>query len=321
MDKSDFSHIPVSLFGSVMGLCGLSIGWKLAANHFGFSLFVADILAILAVLDFIVLSVCYGIKMIYSTKSFKDEFTNPLTKSFFGTFIISVLLLPIVIFAYFPKIAFVLWIIGVILMLTFSVYIVSFWLSKSQNIAHVTPAWVIPVVGTLDIPLAYNLFHYSVNLQDVSIAALALGLFFAIPIFVIIKTKLLFSDPMPDKLVPTLMILLAPFSVGFSAYVEVVGKIDIFAKGLYFLGLFLFFALLPKLRNASKCCPFKVTWWAVSFPLAALLISTIKMANELNELYLNILSIVFLVTFTIGILWLLYRTLRGVFSGELKSIT
>lgn len=59
MDKSYFSYLPVSLFGSVMGLCGLSIGWKLAAFHFGFNGFMADILALLAVLDFIILSICY----------------------------------------------------------------------------------------------------------------------------------------------------------------------------------------------------------------------------------------------------------------------
>ncbi|WP_222848880.1 SLAC1 anion channel family protein, partial [Campylobacter fetus] len=320
MDKSYFSYLPVSLFGSVMGLCGLSIGWKLAAFHFGFNGFMADILALLAVLDFIILSICYAIKIIYKTQSFKDEFINPMTKSFFGTFIISILLLPIVIFEYFPKIAFILWIAGVVLMLSFAIYMVSFWLSKSQDISHVTPAWVIPVVGTLDIPFAKNLFNFN-YLDDVSIAALGVGLFFAIPIFVIIKTKLLFSEPMPDKLIPTLMIILAPFSVGFSAYIEVVKNVDIFAKGLYFIGLFLFFAMLPKLRNATKCCPFRVTWWAVSFPLAALLVSTIKMAIELNELYLDILSVVFLITFTIAIFWLTYRTLKGVFSLELQNLT
>lgn len=318
MQKNYLSYLPISLFGSVMGLSGLSIAWKLASKHFALSQIYSQIIGVISIIVFIILSIAYIIKMISSTQSFKDEFNSALTKGFFGTFIIAVLLLPIVIYEWVPKVAFFLWIIGVILMFLFAVHMVIFWFNNSQNITHVTPAWVIPVVGTLDIPLAQNLFH--LNTQDIGIAALGIGLFFAIPIFTIIKTKLLFNDPMPDKLVPTLMILLAPFSVGFSAYVEVVGKIDIFAKALYFIGLFLFFGLVTKLTKIAKCCPFKVTWWAVSFPLAALLISTLKMANVLDELYLNILSFVFLVGVTLIIIWLFFKTMRGIIDGELKNL-
>ncbi len=317
--KPLFSYLPVSLFGSVMGLSGLFTSYKLAASHFDLNILnsVATLIGVLAIAAFIVLLFCYSLKIITSFEAFKMEFSNPLLKSFFGTFIISLLLLPLVLNEVATQIASVLWILGTILMVLFAVYIVSFWLCQSQNFSSVTPAWIIPVVGCLDIPLAMNYFAPS---SDIGIFAISVGLFFAVPIFAIVMIKLLFNEPMPDKLAPTLMILIAPFAVGFSAYVEVVGGIDIFAKALYFIGLFLFFALLPRLKMATKCCPFRVTWWAVSFPAAALLAATLKMAENINALYLDILAVLFLVLFTLGFIWLAYRTLKGVLAGELKNL-
>src|ERR1700691_5690971 len=81
---------------------------------------------------------------------------------------------------------------------------------------------------------------------------------------------------MPDALQPSLLILVAPFSVGFSSYVVTVGRIDLFASLLYFLMLFLLAVLVGRLRVLRRCCPFRVTWWAVSFPLAASTIAALK---------------------------------------------
>jgi tellurite resistance protein len=35
------------------------------------------------------------------------------------------------------------------------------------------------------------------------------------------------------------------------------------------LTVFILAVLLGRLRNLLACCPFRVVWWAVSFPLAA----------------------------------------------------
>lgn len=310
------NYLPVSLFGSVMGLVGLSIAYRLAHELFGISMAYSHAITIIALAVFIALSIGYLIKIFTSFDAFKAEFQNTLTKPFFGTFNISILLLPIVLSEFAPNVAKIMWLTGVVLMTLFAVHQVSHWFNKSNVTVAITPAWIIPVVGTLDIPLAQN----TLNLHsDLGIAMLAIGLFFGIPILGLVMTRLFIHDTMPEKLTPTLMILIAPFSVGFSTYTEVVGKIDELAKALYFIGLFLFFALLKRLWKATKS-DFKITWWAISFPIAALLISTLKMALHTQEKYLIALSMIFLAIFTITIVYLLFRTLFVATKGKLKDI-
>ncbi|MCX2683408.1 hypothetical protein OQH60_05830 [Campylobacter sp. MIT 21-1685] len=102
-----------------------------------------------------------------------------------------------------------------------------------------------------------------------------------------------------------------------------------------FLGIFLFLALLPQIYQVKTCCPFKVTWWAISFPLAAMCVASLKITQDLMEfssvnINLNsdsmrtiflLFSLVFLVFVTLIFLWLIIHTLKALFKGELKNIT
>lgn len=70
-------------------------------------------------------------------------------------------------------------------------------------------------------------------------------------------------------------------AVGFSAYLNVVAQIDRFAYALFYLGLFMFAVLSPELLSLPTCCPFRVSWWAVGFPFAALAIGNLKVAARM----------------------------------------
>lgn len=318
-NKRIFSYMPVSLFGSVMGLSGLAIAWDLASELYGVPFLISQIITITAVLVFAVLFVTYTLKIIMDFQSFYLEFKSPLLRGFFGTFIISILLLPIVIYRYVPMVAFVMWGIGVVLMLVFAWHMVSFWICSKQEITNVSPAWIIPVVGTLDIPLASNLFGHTAGFYYLNVLSLSIGLFFAVPIITLILSRILLSSKLPDKLMPTLMILVAPFSVGFSAYMSVNAEVDMFALALFFLGVFVFLTLLPQTFMLMKCCPFRITWWAVSFPMSAMLVSMLKVAKDLNNIYFHALALFFLVFVSLAILWIFARTIKGLFQGEWKS--
>ena len=63
------------------------------------------------------------------------------------------------------------------------------------------------------------------------------GLFFALPLFTLIFSRLLFEPPLPDALKPSLLILAAPFAVGYSTYTVTTEDTDLFAQSLYTLTL------------------------------------------------------------------------------------
>ena len=208
-------YLPVGLFGSVMGLTGLSVAWRLAQVRYGAPGWVATAIAALAVLAFVALLIGYGIKVVMARDAVQTEFRHPIAGNLFGTVPISLLLLPIVVAPYGRLLAQALWIFGAAGMVTFAWFIVSRWMSDRQQVAHATPAWIIPVVGMLDVPLAPPSLGLP-PIHGLMVFALAVGLFFAMPLFTLVFSRLVFEPPLPDALKPSLLILMAPFAVGSS---------------------------------------------------------------------------------------------------------
>jgi tellurite resistance protein len=318
-------YLPVGLFGSVMGLTGLSIGWRLAQARYGASEWIAVSIGAVAMAAFVAMVLGYGVKLATAPAAVVAEFRHPIAGNLFGTFLISLLLLPIVLAPYSLISAQILWGCGAVGMLLFAWLIVSRWMSDRQQVAHATPVWIIPVVGMLDIPLALP----SVDLASLGlppmhglmVMALAVGLFFAVPLFTLIFSRLLFEPPMPDALQPSLLILVAPFAVGYSTYTVTTGQTDLFSQALYMLTLFMLAVLLGRLRGLGKCCPFRVSWWAVSFPLAASAIAALRFAQAQPGWITDAVAILLLGLATLAIGGLLLRTLVGIARGELRTLS
>jgi tellurite resistance protein len=313
-------YLPVGLFGSVMGLTGLSVGWRLAHTLYGLPQWVSVWIGAAAVAAFLTVAAGYAVKLATAFSAVQAEFRHPIAGNLFGTFLISLLLLPIVLAPFSLVLARVVWAIGAVGMLLFTWLIVSRWLSDRQQVAHATPAWFIPVVGLLDVPLALPGLNLP-GMHGLMVVAMAVGLFFAVPLFTMIFSRLLFEPPLPDALKPTLLLLVAPFAVGFSTYTLVVGQTDLFAQALYALTVFLLTVLLGQLRYLAACCPFRVAWWAVSFPLAAVAIAALRFAAADPGWLTNAVALASLALATLVIAGLLGRTLIGLARGELRTLS
>ena len=313
-------YLPVGLFGSVMGLTGLSVAWRLAQTHFGTPSWIATAIGMVALATFVTLVVGYGVKAATAPDAVAREFHHPIAGNLFGTILISLLLLPIVLAPIALRLAQIMWIVGAIGMFAFAWVIVTRWMSDRQQVAHATPAWIVPVVGLLDVPLALPSLGLP-PMHAVMVASVAIGLFFAVPLFTLIFSRLVFEAPIADTLRPTLLILVAPFAVGVSAYVVTTGSIDLFAEALYAIALFVLAVLFEDMRHLLVCCPFRVAWWAVSFPLAAIAIAALRVAIAQPVWITDALAIVLLALATLVIAGLSVRTLHGIAKGELRTLT
>lgn len=315
-----FDYLPVGLFGSVMGLTGLSVAWRLAHARYGSPAWVADVIGGIAVVTFVLLTLAYLVKLITAPNAVSNEFKHPIAGNLFGTILISLLLLPIILVPFNQRLAQVMWCIGAVGMVAFAWLIVSRWMSDRQQVAHATPAWIIPVVGLLDIPLVLPSLGLP-SMHGVMVLGLAVGLFFAVPLFTLIFSRLVFEPALPEALQPSLLILVAPFAVGFSTYVATTGQVDLFAQSLYVLMLFMLSVLLNRLRNLPQCCPFRVSWWAVSFPLAASAIAALRFAAAEPGWATDAIAWGLLAFATLVIGSLLLRTLAGLVRGELRQLS
>lgn len=313
-------YLPIGLFGSVMGLTGLSVAWRLAQTQYHTPGWIPQVISFTAVVAFVSLLIGYGIKLATSPEAVRAEFRHPIAGNLFGTVSISLLLLPIVVAPYIRLLAQALWIIGAVSMILFAWLIVSRWMSDRQQIAHATPAWIIPVVGLLDVPLALPSLGLE-PMHGLMVFALAVGLFFSLPLFTLVFSRLVFEPPLPDALKPSLLILAVPFAVGYSTYTVTVGQVDLFAEALYMLMLFMLAVLLGQLRHLAACCPFRVSWWAVSFPLAAASIAALRFGAAQPGPFTETMAFILLALATIVITYLLGRTVVGLLKGELRNLS
>lgn len=300
--ESRLAYMPISFFSVVMGMSGMTIAWEKAQQVFGTDLgFINALLVTLTTLVFIALASMYVQKVIKFPEQVSAELKHPVKLSFFPTISISFLLLSIAFMSVSPAVGKVLWAVGAMSHLGFVLYIISTWMHQGHfQVPHISPAWFIPAVGNVIVPIA----GVQLGFIELSWFFFSIGMMFWIILMTIVFYRILFHDPIPARLLPTLFILIAPPAVGFVAYMKLNGgEIDAFARILYFSGLFLTLLLFTQFKRFINL-PFFLSWWAYSFPIAAITIATLVMyesTQKLGFMWLGGLLLV-LITFLVGLL-------------------
>ncbi|WP_083749075.1 SLAC1 anion channel family protein [Pelomonas sp. KK5] len=269
------AQLPVNLFAAVMGLSGLALAWRLVQAQYGFGGGVAEGVGALAVAVFLGMGLGYLAKVVRHPSVVKAEFGHPVVGNFFGTVSISLLLVSAVLRPHAALLGEAVWVAGCVVTLALAYVVVGRLLRGQADPAHALPAWLIPGVATLDIPVtgAHMPMPWAGELM---LFAAAIGAVLALAMFTMIASRLIHHAPLPEAMRPSLMILVAPFEVGFLAYVNLVGDVDRFAGLLFYFGLFMFVVLAPKVFRRGVA--FGPGWWAIGFPIAALANAALKYA-------------------------------------------
>jgi tellurite resistance protein len=311
--ENRLQHMPISFFAMVMGMAGLSIGWEKASEVFQFSAVIYNILLLLTLIIFTVLSVMYIYKAIFFNRSLAKEWSNPIKINFIPTISISLLLFAIAFLQISHQVSFLFWTIGCSLHLIITLHVVNSWLHHEHyEVHHMNPAWFIPAVGNVVVPLAGVPLGYS----DISWFFFSIGLFFWIILLVIVFNRVIFHQPLPQKLIPTFFILIAPPAVGFLSYIKLTGTLDTFALLLYNFALFLTLLLFSQLPRFIGL-PFFMSWWAYSFPLAAISIASMVMSHITGHLFYGYLGLSLLIILSVLIAVLLIKTVKAARLGNI----
>lgn len=268
------SNFPIMFYAVVMGLGGLCVAYESLNKLLKLSQSVGFVLNAFTSVVFAFISFIYVIKIIKFPNEVRAELNHPIKINFFAAFAISLLLLAIV-FKNNESAHFGLFYTGLVAQTFMSFYVVASWINRNLEIKHSNPAWFIPIVGNLLVITAaqgkdsYLWFYFS------------FALFFYIVLFSIIFYRILFCDQLPAKFMPTLFIFIAPPSVAFIDYIKLTGNFNEFS--MFFLSLAIFFGVLVLFmyKNFLKL-KFFLSWWAFTFPTAALCIALVK-AYELTE--------------------------------------
>ncbi|MEO7578618.1 MAG: C4-dicarboxylate ABC transporter [Massilia sp.] len=309
-------HLPIGLFGAVMSVAGLALAWRLASKAYGASIAVSNTIGLVALAMFVVLAASYLRKLAVFPDVVKQEFSHPVLGSFFGTIGISVLLLSSVVSSYSAAVQLFTWAAGALLTLGLTVILFSRLFDGNADPGSVAPAWLIGGVGSLDIVVTGAALKAEWT-TEVNLLAAAVGAVSAVVFFVLIFSRLVHHEPLAAALRPSKMILVAPFSVGFIAYVNLVQKVDMFAALLFYFALFLFLFVIIFYRLLKNPVPFSASWWGIGFPMAALSNAAFIYAGAVGGRGLGTIAALLLLVLTVSIAVLSVRTLHALFSGRL----
>ncbi len=312
--EASLKNLPVNLFASVMGLSGLALAWRLAQDSLGAKALVGEAIGVFALGIFVLLSLGYLTKLVKHPEAVYAEFHHPVASNFFGTIAISILLLSAVVEPYAAGAAHAIWTIGVAATLALSFIAVSRLLKGRVDASHLVPAWIVPGVATLDIPVTGQ--HMPMAwASEINLLACAIGAVMALVILVMVVSRLVHRDPLAPAMTPSLMILVAPFAVGFIAYTNVIGGVDRFASLLFYFGLFMFVVVAPKVFRRSVS--FSPSWWAIGFPMAALANAALRYSEFRDSGPLWVLAIGLLSVLSLAMAVLTVRTVHIALSGKL----
>ncbi len=263
--NSSLQHFPITMFATTMGLSGLTIvshkmEWLLGSNGVLF-----ETLAWATFAVYIMILATYTLKSLKYPQAVLSDWNHPIKISFFPAASISLLLLGAAFFPINERMSFFLWATGTFFQFFLSMSIILSWINHERyEVVHSTPAWFIPAVGNIIVPVV-GVEHAPAEL---SWFFFAWGLLFWVILLILIMNRLVFHNPLPEKLLPTLFILLAPPSIGFVSYIQLTGDLDVFGRLIYYWAAF-FFLLLGSQAYRMARVKFAMSWWAYTFPLAA----------------------------------------------------
>jgi len=310
--QNRLKHFPIMMYAIVMGMGGLTIMYQKAGSWLGVPHIIGTLLMYLTTLMFVVISLFYIVKYFKYPEAIKKEFSHPVRINFFAAISISMLMLAIMYKENYESISAAFWYPGTILHFYLTMHTIAYWINNNQELSHSNPAWFIPIVGNVLVPVGGVGFAN----QGVLMYFFSVGMFFWLVLFAIIFNRIIFHHQLAQKFMPTLFILIAPPAVGFLAYFKMYGEIDHFALFLFSMALFFTILIAFMSKNFIKI-KFFISWWAFVFPLASMAIASMLMYHKTGDFALHMLSYIMLAVTTTVIAIVIYQTIVHIKRGEI----
>ena len=309
--KPLLARLSVAMFATVMGLGGLSNAWALAHTALGAPRWISQLLLAVAVLAFVLLVLAHLAKLGLCFADVAEEFVHPVRSNFFPAISVAAIVLSIGVRAYALPIAQALWWTGAVMHLVFAVALIRRWILHAQDESVLTPAWFIPVVGNILVPVGgVPLGHVEISWFFFSV-----GLMLWLSFFTIVLHRVLFVPAMSARSMPTLFILLAPPSIGLSAYLAFTGgQAGALGDILYCLALFIAIVLASLGRHITHG-PFFMSWWAMTFPADGWAGASIAFFHARPSVYTHAIAWVALAIASTIVAWIAGRTALHMASG------
>ena len=292
--KVNIKDFAPSWFASVMGTGGLALVSFAYSQRLPELKTLAIALTYLNTGLFFILLIPWLLRWAKYTENALEDLKHPVVCHFYGTISVAMLVLSADYLFILKKtaIAKAFWIPGATLTIFFSLLIpYLMFVEKEIDLKAVTPAWFIPPVGLIVIPLggAGLIPSFSGTAKEIAYAvnyfAWGTGFFLYLGLFAIVFFRFIRHEPLPCGMAPAVWINLGPIGAGTSTLYALVKssefimvKEPFFAFGLILWGFgvwWLVIAVIMTFHYIRKLTlPYSLAWWAFIFPLGAYVSAT-----------------------------------------------
>ena len=297
-----------------MGLTGFAIAIEKLEQYWKLGTFISDPLLIISGVLLISLSVLYLTKFVRFPQAVIAEFNHPIRLSFFPTITISLLVLAVGVHQRLPEIAVWMWWLGIIGQLIFTLAILTRWMHRETFVTEQSnPAWFIPIVGNVLVPVA----GVNLGFAEVSWFYFSFAIVLWLPMLAIVLNRIFFHPAIPQKLWPTMFILIAPPAVGFLSWMQLNDSdLDALGRIFYYFAVFTTILLFAQGKYFASV-KFGLPWWAYSFPIAAVTIASFLFSELTGGIYSLILAHVLLAFLAGLIATLVYKTTKSAINNQI----
>jgi tellurite resistance protein len=308
------ARVPASFFSMVMGLGALGAAWRAASRAYGVSAWMADGLLVVSIALWAGLFAAQVAKALTARARLGAELAHPVQGSLAALGPASLLLLAAGLSVHVPVLARALFWIGAAGELALGVHVVGRWLTVPVDADEVTPAMFLPAsVGNLLAAIAAA----AVGRADAGWLFFGAGVVSWLVVAAVLLGRHLSAGELPPALRPLLGIELAPPALALVAWQALDGPApDAVSRAL--LGYALLVALvLVRLAGRYRDVPFAASWWAFTFPVAALATGALRQSAAAPASIAGALALPLFVVANGVVAVIAFRTLTALSRGAL----
>ncbi len=303
------SSISPAYFGVGMGLGGLATAWTEAAWVHPFSMHFSDGLFILTFVLSSIVMLLYASKLVLHFDLAFEDFCDTNIANFFPGFTITLLLLA----SWFDRLGMVgsthLWTFAALAHVGLAIAILRIWIIHNVEITRANPSMFVPIAGLFVVPATLP----AEGSTTIAMFCFAVALLFWLALLPVVLNRILFHGQVSRHFLPTLFVLIAPPALAASATSVLMGGFTPIADLFFFSGLFMAM-LLTSMARRFFALSFRMSWWAFTFPSAALAGVALKRYAALSEPDLTAatlaISLLLIATLIIGyVSWCTFRAL------------
>ena len=312
--KFSLAHVPSALFSVGMGLGGLGAAWLSAAHHLGMTALGGHALFVLTTGVTVLVMALYALKSILHRDAVVQELHDIATANFFPGLTISLMFVAFWLKSLGLAWSTVLWQAAAVGHVVLALVILRSWILRNAEITRANPSMFVPIVGLFVVPLTSA--GMEVDADPLAWFCFSVALLFWLALFPVMLNRILFHGQLPRQFLPTLFILIAPPALAASALAALQGSFGIVAQGFFYAALFQGL-LLATMARTFISLPFHLSWWAFTFPSAALASAAMTRHALAPDRFSASLAALLLTVATLISCFVALRTARAFLDGDL----